>query len=92
MLQDELHNRRQQGMRPAEAAADLLLGARFQSTPFAQWDSPERILRNAQALYEEWGDRPSRLPERYAKLNTLREQGMLALKLPDATPRVMHRW
>jgi glyoxylase-like metal-dependent hydrolase (beta-lactamase superfamily II) len=91
MLQDELHKRRQQGMRAAEAAADLLLGARFQATEFAQWDSPERLLRNAHALYEEWGDRPSFLPARYAKLNTLRQQGMLALKLPDAAPRVMHR-
>lgn len=90
-LQEEFYQRHQQGMPSDRAAADLLLGAKFQSTPFAQWDSPERLLRNAQALYEEWGDRPSRLPERFAKLNTLRLQGMLALTQPDAKPRVMHR-
>lgn len=91
LLQDELHKRRQQGMRADRAAADLLLCAKFQSTPFAKWDSPERLLRNARALYEEWGDRPMRLPEKIAKLDTLRKQGLLALKLPEATPRSMHR-
>lgn len=89
-IQEELHHRRGQGMTVERAAADLLLSAQFQATPFAQWDSPERLLRNAQALYEEWGER-SRLPEKLARLNTLRQQGRLALKLPEATPRVMHR-
>ncbi|MGE0238449.1 MAG: MBL fold metallo-hydrolase [Parvibaculaceae bacterium] len=90
-IQEGLHRRRRQGMRCDAAACDLLLSAEFQATPFARWDSPERLLRNAQALYEEWGDRPRRLPETLAKLDTLRRQGLLALKLPGATPRVMHR-
>jgi cyclase len=91
MLQEELHRRRRQGMPFDRAAADLLLSAGFQDTPFARWDSPERLLRNAQALYEEWGDRRTRLPDKLARLNTLRQQGLLALKLPEATPGVMHR-
>jgi glyoxylase-like metal-dependent hydrolase (beta-lactamase superfamily II) len=91
MIQEELHWRRQQGMPPDEAAADLVLSAGFRGRPFAQWDSPERMLRNAQALFEEWGDRSPRLPEMLAKLDTLRRQGCLALRLPDASPRVMHR-
>ena len=91
MLQEELHKRRRHGMPFERAAADLLLSAQFQSTPFARWDSPERLLRNAQALYEEWGDRPSRLPDKLARLDLLRKQGLLALRQPDATPRVMHR-
>lgn len=90
-IQDELHQRRSLGMPSAEAAADLLLSPAFQATAFAQWDSPERIIRNAQALYEEWGDPPQRLPEPLAKLATLRRQGLLALRLPEATPRCMHR-
>jgi cyclase len=91
LIQEALHRRRQQGMTAAEAASDLLLGREFQATPFAKWDSPERLLRNAQALYEEWGERPSRLPDKFTRLNTLRQQGLLAMKLPEATPRVMHR-
>jgi cyclase len=91
LIQDELHRRRAQGMRYDVAAADLLLSAKFQSTPFAHWDSPERLLRNAQALYEEWGDAPSRLPDKLARLNLLRQQGLLALRQPDASPRMMHR-
>jgi cyclase len=91
LIQEELHRRRSQGMTAEEAASDLLLGREFQTTPFARWDSPERLLRNAQALYEEWGARSSRLPDKIARLDTLRRQGLLAMKLPEATPRVMHR-
>ncbi len=91
LIQEELHRRRGQGMTAAEAAGDLLLGAKFQATAFARWDSPERLLRNAQALYEEWGERPSPMPDKIARLNTLRQQGLLAMKLPEATPRVMHQ-
>ncbi len=90
-IQDELHRRRRQGMTPAAAATDVLLSSKFQSTPFARWDSPERLIRNAHALYEEWGHRPVPMPETLAKLNTLRQQGILALMQPDATPRCMHR-
>jgi cyclase len=91
VIQEELHMRRQQGMSPQAAATDLLLSPKFQGTPFAKWDSPERLLRNAQALYEEWGHRPVPLPENLARLNTLRQQGILALMQPEATPRCMHR-
>ncbi|WP_119275054.1 MBL fold metallo-hydrolase [Taklimakanibacter deserti] len=91
LIQEELDRRRRQGRRADAAAADLLLSAKFQATPFAAWDSPERLLRNAQALYEEWGERPARLPEKLARLDTLRRQGLLALRLPEATPQVMHR-
>lgn len=91
-IQNELHRRRTQGMSAVDAASDLLLSAEFQATPFATWDSPERLLRNAQALYEEWGERPSLLPDKLARLNTLRQQGRLAMKLPEATPRLMHQW
>ncbi|WP_119393143.1 MBL fold metallo-hydrolase [Taklimakanibacter lacteus] len=90
-LEDELHKRRRQGMPPARAAADLLLSPSFQATAFARWDSPERIIRNAHALYEEWGDPPSRLPVALTRLGTLREQASLAMRLPMATPRCMHR-
>lgn len=91
MIQEELHKRFRQGMPPAVAATDLLLCHAFQDSPFAKWDSPERLLRNAQALYEEWGHRPAPLPEKISRLNTLRQQGILALMQPDATPRCMHR-
>lgn len=91
LIQEELDRRLRQGMRADEAAADLLLSAKFQATPFAAWDSPERLLRNAQALYEEWGQQPAPLPDKLARLDTLRRQGLLALRLPEATPQVMHR-
>jgi len=83
-IEEELHKRRQQGMSPQAAASPA-----FQSSPFAKWDSPERPLRNAQALYEEWGHRPVPLPEKLARLNTLRQQGILALMQPEAT-RPLH--
>ncbi len=90
-IQEELHARCRKGMPPEAAATDLLHSPSFQAGPFAQWDSPERLLRNAEALYQEWGARQVRLPEPLARLGTLRRQGLLALRLPDATPRCLHR-
>ena len=90
-IEEALHKRRRQGMPPAQAAADLLLSPAFQASPFARWDSPERLIRNAHALYEEWGDPRPRLPQMLVKLDTLRQQGLLALRLPEASPRAMHR-
>jgi glyoxylase-like metal-dependent hydrolase (beta-lactamase superfamily II) len=90
-IQDELHKRCRLGMAAAEAASDLLMSPAFQATAFARWDSPERLIRNAEALYQEWGLRPLPLPTSLATLNTLRRQAMLARKLPAAAPRSLHR-
>jgi hypothetical protein len=78
-------------MAAPEAATDLLLSPAFQATAFMQWDSPERLIRNAEALYQEWGQRPLPLPTSLAALNTLRRLAILARKLPAATPRSLHR-
>jgi glyoxylase-like metal-dependent hydrolase (beta-lactamase superfamily II) len=90
-IQEELHKRCRLGMAAADAASDLLLSPTFQATAFAQWDSPERLIRNAEALYQEWGLGPLPLPTSLATLNTLRRQALLARKLPAATPRSLHQ-
>jgi cyclase len=90
-IQEELHRRCRQGISPFRAVADLLLSPPFRSSPFAQWDSPERLFRDAQALYQEWRHQPTLVPDNLAKVDTLRQQGILALMQPDATPCMRRR-
>lgn len=94
-VQGELHTRFRAGMPSHVAARDVILGRSFAESPFAGWDSPERLVSSAETLYRGWGVRsfPS-LGPRIAKLRglgTMRRQAQLALELPNATPRIMHR-
>jgi glyoxylase-like metal-dependent hydrolase (beta-lactamase superfamily II) len=88
-IQEELDRRRQQGMAPDQAARDLALSPRFQAMPFAQWDSPERIVTNAYTLYRHWGADTGALPGNLGIMDVLRRQAALAFALPQATPRAM---
>lgn len=93
--QDHLYRCYQQSMTPFDAARSILHSPQFLSSPFAHWDSPERLLTNAYALYCEWGARLPQLPEKLNVMNILRQQAMLAFSLPSATPKIMRhplRW
>jgi cyclase len=96
-VQNELHGRMREGMPSALAASQLLHGARFASSAFAHWDSPERLVTSAAALYRHWGChegvqwlRGTELGSKLGTLVTLRAQARLAYALPRATPAVMH--
>lgn len=91
-IQEELSIRQQQSMTPYEAAKDIITSPRFKETPFANWDSPERLVTNAYALYRHWGVSLPSLPGKLDILNLFRQQANLAFELPDATPKIMrHR-
>jgi cyclase len=85
-VQTELWSRFRSGMPSHEAARDVVLSERFQASVFASWDSPERLVTSACTLYRNWGARTCGL------LGMLRRQAQLALALPGATPRLMHRF
>lgn len=80
-----------QGMSPARAARHVIFSPAFQRQPWAQWDSPERLVTSASTLYRQWGAPASRLPGKLAQMDLLRQQATLAFDLPDATPLAMHR-
>jgi glyoxylase-like metal-dependent hydrolase (beta-lactamase superfamily II) len=84
----EVRKRYEAGMRAENAAFDIALGDDFARQPFANWNSPERMMTNAHSLYRQWRGRQGRLgPLQMA--NLLRKQALLAHQLPDARPRVM---
>lgn len=90
-VHEAVHACFQQGMSPARAARAVVFSAAFQRGPWAQWDSPERLVTSASTLYRHWGAPASRLPAKLAQMDLLRQQATLAFDLPDATPQVMHR-
>ena len=90
-IHDELHRRYTIDMPPYEAAREVALSAAFQSSPFAQWDSPERIVTNAYTLYRHWGAKLKSLPGKLGVMELMRQQAELAFSLPAARPAVMRR-
>lgn len=90
-IQDELYLRFQRDMTPYEAARDVVMSHSFQQSPFAGWDSPERIVTNAFNLYRQWGAKLPSLPGNLGILNIMKQQAKLAFELPNATPRIMRR-
>ncbi|MGD9048922.1 MAG: MBL fold metallo-hydrolase [Anaerolineae bacterium] len=84
----EVHKRYEAGMRAQEAAFDIALGGDFASQPFANRDSPERMMTNAHSLYRQWQGRQGHLGP-LQMVDLLRRQALLAHRLPDALPHVM---
>jgi cyclase len=80
----------QQGMSEVEAARDVVLSDEYAQQPFADWNSPERIMTNTHTLYRQWNGRSDhpKVPE---LLKIMRRQALLAHQLPDAQPQVMRR-
>lgn len=73
---------------PMAAARAIVMSPAFRAQPFAQWDSPERIVTNVHLLYRHWRGKaaPLSVP---AKLNILRKQALLAHELFGAEPASM---
>ncbi|HVU02530.1 MAG TPA: MBL fold metallo-hydrolase [Polyangiaceae bacterium] len=68
------------GLSPTEAARDVLVSAPFRDSPFARWDSSERLVTSAHTMYRNWGRRTS-LPETLATMDLLRRQAVVASEL-----------
>jgi glyoxylase-like metal-dependent hydrolase (beta-lactamase superfamily II) len=82
--------RYEKGMPAIRAARDIVLVDDFARQPFANWDSPERIMTNVHTLYRQWQGRDGLLS--VARLaNLLRLQALLAHQLPGAQPAVMRK-
>jgi glyoxylase-like metal-dependent hydrolase (beta-lactamase superfamily II) len=78
------------GMSAKEAAFDILLSDDYARQPFADWNSPERMMTNAFTLYRHQQGRTDH-PQVPELMNILRHQALLAHQLPDAQPAVMRK-
>ncbi|HXJ96717.1 MAG TPA: MBL fold metallo-hydrolase [Terriglobia bacterium] len=91
-LQTALHRCFRIGMPLLRAARDVVLSPSFRTSPFAHWDSPERIVSNAHTLYRYWGASVASPPGKLGMMNLMRQQAGLAFELPEATPRAMRHF
>ena len=87
-VDQQVSERYRQGLSPRQATYDIVFRGDFARQPFAQWNSPERIMTNTHILYRHIKGRTShlKLPELIA---TLWQQALLAHDLPQAQPAVM---
>ncbi len=89
-LNDQVPRCYEAGMSARDASYDIVLNDDFSRQPFANWNSPERIMTNVYTMYRHLeGNTDS--PKAPELINILRKQALLASKLPDAQPAVMRR-
>lgn len=87
-LETEIKDKYDKGLPAPKAATEVALSEGFQTSPFADWNSPERIMVSTHTLYRQFSGR-SDTPGIPELLRTLYRQAELAHKLPDAQPTVM---
>ena len=78
------------GMSAVDAAHDIAHSAEFAHQPFANWNSPERIVVSTHTIYRNLRGQRRHL-QLLDMLNLMWKQAMLAHELPDAQPAVMHK-
>ena len=89
-VQKEVTERYQAGLSPRAAARDILLAPDYARQPFADWDSPERLLTSTHTLYRHLQGRTDH-PKPPELLNIMRRQALLAHERPHAAPTIMRR-
>ncbi len=89
-IKKQVRKRFDDGMSAKDAAYDIVLGDDYAKQPFADWNSPERIMTNAHVIYRNLSGRTSHLKV-HEKINMFRNQALLAHELPDAQPKVMRK-
>ena len=89
---EQIHARFQQDKEPAVAAMEVLHSNAFKASPFAHWDSPERLVTNAYTFYRNWGAEFKTYPGLLGVLDQFRHQAIAAFSVPNATPACMHRF
>jgi len=86
----QVRQRFEVGMSAKDTAYEIVLSEDYARQPFADWNSPERMMTNAHTIYRHLGGRTDH-PQVPELLNTLRKQALLAHALPDAQPASMRK-
>ncbi|MEM7128460.1 MAG: MBL fold metallo-hydrolase [Chloroflexota bacterium] len=78
------------GRSAQDAAHAVVLSEKFAQQPFANWNSPERMMTNMHTIYRHLEGRTDhpKVPE---LMNIMRKQALLAHQLPNAQPQVMRK-
>jgi cyclase len=87
-MQAQLRQSFDAGLSASAAARAAVLNAEFAHQPFAEWNSPERVMVSAHTQYRHWRGQ-SKPPTTLQLLNIMRQQALLAYALPNAQPAVM---
>jgi len=85
----EVRQRYEAGMSAQKAAYDIAGSAVFARSPFAQWDSPERLLVSTYTLYRGYQGRTRHL-SLFERLRMMAQQALLAATFPAASPKCLH--
>jgi len=86
----QVRRRYDAGMSAKDAVYDIVRSQDFLCQPFAQWNSPERLIVSAHTLYRNWRGQFGHLKP-VQMLDMMIKQAMLAYELPDAQPAIMRR-
>ena len=89
-LDEAVGQRYERGMSAKNAAYDIACSSVFTASPFAQWDSPERMMVNVHTLYR-WLQGRTDHPKLLERLRILAQQAEFAATFPTATPARLHR-
>lgn len=89
-VDEQTRQRFRTGMSATEAAFDIVQSEAFKQRPFANWNSPERMMTNVHTMYRHLNGRTDH-PTVLDLLKILRQQAILAHTLPDAQPAIMRK-
>ena len=89
-VDEQTRQRFDTGMSATEAAFDIVESEAFKQGPFANWNSPERMMTNVHTMYRNLNGRTDH-PTGLDLLKILRRQAILAHALPDAQPAIMRK-
>ena len=89
-LDGEARQRYRAGMPAQMAACDIACCHAFTESPFAQWDSPERMLVNIHTLYR-WFQGRKTPPKLFERLRIFAQEAEFACAFPNASPARLHR-
>lgn len=84
----KVRDRHAAGISAKNAAYDIVRGDDFAQGPFAEWNSPERLMTSVHTIYRHLEGQTGS-PNKRELLYILRKQALLAHALPDAQPAVM---
>lgn len=84
----EARKRFASGIPPVEAACGIVSSPAFRESPFADWDSPERMMTNVHVLYRHFRGNTRPLSTLQV-VNILRKQALLAHAFPEGRPASM---
>ncbi|MEM7530757.1 MAG: MBL fold metallo-hydrolase [Chloroflexota bacterium] len=87
-VQREVKARFEAKLSARDAAHDIVLDVEYAKQPFADWNSPERMMTNVHTIYRHLQGRADH-PKVAELVNIMRKQALLAHQLPDAQPAVM---